>query len=86
MDECSLIMKLMHPHLDGELDVKESLRAQAHLECCPPCRSVFMAEKEFLELFRAQLTPPPAPSSVRQSVTVSGRRTGHDAPADGPRA
>jgi anti-sigma factor RsiW len=86
MDECSLIMKLMHPHLDGELDVKESLRAQAHLECCPPCCGAFVAEKEFLDLFRTQLTPPPAPSSVRQRVVASGTRTEHDAPADGPRA
>jgi len=82
-----MIMKLMHPHLDGELDVKESLRVQAHLEACSPCREAFVAEKEFLDLFRAQLTPPPpAPSSIRQRVAASGRRTGHDAPTDDTRA
>jgi predicted anti-sigma-YlaC factor YlaD len=86
MDECSTIMKLMHPHLDGELDVKDSLRAQTHLEYCPACREAFLAEKAFLEILRAQLVPQPAPPSVHQRVVTSSTRTGSDAPADRPRA
>ena len=86
MDECSTIMKLMHPYLDGELDVKDSLCAQAHLECCAPCREVFVTERAFLDLLRMQLAQPPAPPSVRQRVTASPTRPGRVAPTDSPRA
>ncbi len=86
MDECSTIMKLMHPHLDGELDPKESLRAQMHLECCTACREAFLAEKAFLDILRAQLVQQPAPPSLRQRVVASSTRAGRDAPTEGPRA
>ncbi len=68
MDDCSAIRKVMHPHLDGELGVKDSLRTQAHLTACPSCREIFLAEKEFLDLLRKHLTPGPAPPSVRVRV------------------
>ncbi len=72
MDDCSAIRKLMHPHLDGELDTKDSMRTRAHLAVCPLCREIFLAEKEFLDLLRKHLTSGPAPPSVRVRV-VSGR-------------
>ena len=68
MDDCTAIKKLMHPHLDGELDAKDSMRTQTHLAVCLPCREMFLAEKEFLDLLRKHLTPSPAPPSVRERV------------------
>jgi len=50
MFDCATVTKLLHPHLDRELDVKESLRVQLHLQECPYCREIFLAEKEFLDL------------------------------------
>ena len=73
MDDCTAIKKLMHPHLDGELDAKESVRTHTHLAVCLPCREMFLAEKEFLDLLRKHLTPGPAPPSVR--VRVAGVRS-----------
>jgi len=63
----------MHPHLDGELDANDSMRTQTHLAVCLPCREMFLAEKEFLDLLRKHLTPGPAPPSVR--VRVAGVRS-----------
>ena len=68
MYDCSTISTLIHPHLDGELDVKESLRVQAHLQECAPCREVLLAEQAFQNFVRPVATPPPAPESVRQGV------------------
>lgn len=68
MYDCSTIRTLIHPHLDGELDVKDSLRVQAHLQECAPCREVLLAEQAFQNFVRPVATPPPAPESVRQGV------------------
>src|SRR3990172_6621821 len=68
MYDCSTIRTLIDPHLDGELDVKESLRVQAHLQECASCREVLLAEQAFQNLVRPVTTPPPAPESVRQGV------------------
>lgn len=70
MDDCTATVKRMYPHLDGELTPAESLVIDAHLQGCPPCRERFLAEREFLTLFRAQLTNPPAPASVRIRLSV----------------
>lgn len=81
MDDCSAIRKVMHPHLDGELDAKDLMRTQTHLAVCLPCREMFLAEKEFLDLLRNHLTPGPAPPSVR--VRVAGVRS-RDVRSDHP--
>jgi len=59
MYDCETITKLLHPHLDRELDVKESLRVQAHLQECSYCREIFLTEKEFLDLLRPHIAPEP---------------------------
>ncbi len=46
---CEDLKHLLHPYLDGELDVKEAIRVQAHLNDCTSCRSLFRHEKEFLD-------------------------------------
>ncbi len=69
MYDCSTIRTLIHPHLDGELDVKESLRVQSHLQECEHCREVLLAEREFLTFCPSLLAPSPAPESARRSVT-----------------
>lgn len=81
MDDCSAIRKVMHPHLDGELDAKDSMRTQTHLAVCLPCREMFLAEKEFLDLLRKHLTPGPAPPSVRVRVAGARSRDARSAPS-----
>jgi anti-sigma factor RsiW len=68
MYECSEIHKLLHPALDRELDIKESLRVQNHLTDCAPCRERLLDEQDLLGLFPDTFTPSPAPESLRQAV------------------
>jgi len=81
MDDCTAIGRLMHPHLDGELDAKETVRTQTHLASCPSCREMFLAEKEFLDLLRKHLTPSPAPPSARARVASARSRDARSAPS-----
>jgi anti-sigma factor RsiW len=80
MYDCSSVMKLLHAHLDGELDVKESLRVQTHLQECPYCRENFVSEHAFQELVRHNASPPPAPEFARQCLSAAlsreARRSG----------
>jgi anti-sigma factor RsiW len=46
---CEHLKQLLHPYLDSELDVKEAIRVQTHLNECSPCRNLFRHEKEFLD-------------------------------------
>ena len=69
MYDCSTIRTLLHPHLDGELDVKESLRVQTHLQECAPCREVLRAEQAFRDFVRPGSAPSPAPAGARRCVT-----------------
>jgi anti-sigma factor RsiW len=68
MYDCSEIHKLLHPALDRELDIKESLRVQNHLKDCAPCRERLLDEQDLLKLFPGILTPSRAPESLRQAV------------------
>ncbi len=78
MYDCESIRKLVYPYLDNELDVKEGLRVQSHLNECPCCASLYQAEKVFLDDLRAGLQPPPpAPSGlgaqIRQQLEAAAR-------------
>jgi anti-sigma factor RsiW len=85
MYDCSTVMKLMHPYLDGELDVKESVLVDEHLQGCEYCREAYLAERAFLALVRSAAVIQPAPTytaaclraaldrEVRQSVDQRGR-------------
>lgn len=68
MYDCSEIHKLLHPSLDRELDIKESLRVQTHLKDCAPCRERLLDEQELLTLLPTILAPSPAPTALRQAV------------------
>ena len=74
---CSEIHKLLHPSLDRELDIKESLRVQTHLKDCGSCRERLLDEQEFLAHLPSLLAPNPAPDTVRQAVTDALSREAH---------
>ncbi len=77
MYDCSEINKLLHPSLDRELDIKESLRVQTHLKDCASCRERLLDDQEFLAYLPSLLTPNPAPDTVRQAVTDALSREAH---------
>jgi mycothiol system anti-sigma-R factor len=65
MYDCQTLLKLLYPYLDGELDVKESLRVQSHLEECPYCLEVFKREKEFLQTLKSSVPISKAPADLQ---------------------
>ncbi len=71
MYDCSTVIKLLHPYLDRELDVKEAVRIQTHLQECPYCRELFSAEQAFQDLVRQNAAPPPAPEFARWCVEAA---------------
>jgi anti-sigma factor RsiW len=85
MYDCSTVMKMMYPYLDGALDVKESVRVEEHLKACECCREAYLAERAFLSLIRDAAVVPPAPTyteaclraaldrEIRKSVRQRGR-------------
>ncbi|MFZ5861792.1 MAG: anti-sigma factor family protein [Nitrospirota bacterium] len=71
MYDCSTIVKLMHPFLDGALDVKESVRVDTHLKGCEDCREAFLAEKAFLSLIHEAAEVKPAPTFTAACLRVA---------------
>ncbi len=52
MNECATMMKLLYPHLDGELDMRDSTRVQIHLQECSSCRETVATEARFRDFAR----------------------------------
>jgi mycothiol system anti-sigma-R factor len=73
MYDCLTVMRLLYPYLDGELEVKESWKVQAHLEECPLCREVFKEEKDYLQVFKRSVSLLPAPAHLREKITEALR-------------
>lgn len=71
MYDCSTIMRLVHAYLDGQLDVKESLRVESHLQECQDCRENFLAEKEFQSLVHRSVTVTPAPEFTSRCLQAA---------------
>lgn len=71
MYDCSTIMKLVHAYLDGQLDVKESLRVESHLQECQDCRENFLAEKEFLGLMHRNVVAAAAPEFASRCLQAA---------------
>jgi anti-sigma factor RsiW len=71
MYDCSTIMKLVNAYLDGQLDVKESLRVESHLQECQDCRETFLAEKEFQNLVHSATAVTPAPEFTARCLQAA---------------
>lgn len=85
---CQEFQNSLHPYVDGELGVNETLVADAHSAGCPPCRGLAVRERQFRQLLRRQpreLAPPELRarivSRVRRSARVAVLRQWLVAPA-----
>lgn len=80
MYDCETLKKLLYPYLDDELDIKESLRVQVHLEECGRCRRMFESEKRFLEVYRTrmrvQAAPPGLKGNIQHLLSLAGAAGG----------
>lgn len=70
-DWCRDIRKLLDAHLDGELDVRESLRVESHLQGCPECREIFLQEKEYRELVLSNKPVTAAPEFASRCIQTA---------------
>ncbi|MCI0528527.1 MAG: zf-HC2 domain-containing protein [Nitrospira sp.] len=68
MYDCQTLLKLLYPYLDGELDVKESLRVQNHLEECHYCLELFRREKDFIQILKSSVSTHKAPEGLRERL------------------
>jgi anti-sigma factor RsiW len=68
---CPTIKKLMTPYLDGELDVKECLRVDTHLQECEECRETFLADKQFLTIVHDAAAVAPAPEFTARCLRAA---------------
>lgn len=80
MDTCDSIIRLMTPYLDGELDVRESLRVDAHLQECEHCRETFLADKAFLTIVHDAAAVAPAPEFTARCLRAALDREVREAP------
>mgnify|MGYP001616589659 CR=1 FL=1 len=73
---CREFESRLHPFVDGELDVAETLAAEAHAAECPDCRSRVAAERRFRQLLRRQpreSAPPEFRAMLRARLRRSAR-------------
>lgn len=55
----------MHPYLDGELDTKEAMLIQGHLDTCPNCRIKLQNEKKLLMFYKNNLPREEVPHDLK---------------------
>ncbi len=73
---CSEFESRLHPFVDGELDVAETLAAEAHAAECPGCRGRVAGERRFRQLLRRQpreSAPPEFRAMLRARLRRSAR-------------
>ena len=71
MGVCSTMVQWVYPYLDGELDLKEARRVDAHLAQCRACGDTVALERQFLDAVRSHGTPQPVPASLQSRVVAA---------------
>lgn len=64
---CTELESCLHPYVDGELDVGETVKAAAHVAECLGCRGRVAREREFRQILRRQPRES-APHDLRESI------------------
>ncbi len=75
---CMETGRLLDAHVDGELEVRDTLAVQAHLESCPRCRRTLAALEAAREAVARHAQAPRAPAELRYRL-----RADIDPPARG---
>ena len=71
---CLELQASLHPYVDGELGVNETVAAQAHVAECARCRSLALRERQFRQLLRRQ-PGEAAPAELRAGILSRVRRS-----------
>ncbi len=64
---CTELESRLHPYVDGELGVSETVEGDAHVADCPGCRGRVSREREFRQLLRRQPREA-APHELRERI------------------
>ena len=70
---CREFLNALHPYVDGELGVNETLAADAHSTECPRCQSLTERERQFRQLLRRQPRES-APPELRERIVTRTHR------------
>jgi anti-sigma factor RsiW len=65
---CDEKQPLLHPYMDGELDLPQSLEMQRHLEECSACAAAFAKQQALGQALRTASLYRPAPAHLRQRI------------------
>jgi anti-sigma factor RsiW len=68
------IRELIHPYVDGELDLLTARETEQHLRSCPDCRAVENALRALREAVTSSQPAYRAPSHLRKNVRAALRR------------
>lgn len=78
MLDCQSMRQMLHPYLDGELNARDAVEIQAHLEGCTDCTALFRNEKLYLDVLKVSLPKASAPSGlpfkVKQALDKATKR------------
>lgn len=67
---CSEVHQGLYELVDQALSAEDCERLQKHIENCPQCRAMLMAEEEFRAVLR-QCCYGKAPETLRQRIEIS---------------
>jgi anti-sigma factor RsiW len=71
---CSEINDLIHPYLDGELDLSRSLEVENHMEGCPACSRAYFELKSLRSMISRSSLYHEAPLASRRQLRTELRR------------
>jgi len=68
---CNEVQREIHVYIDGEFEVEEAVKLEAHLEDCETCHQVLIFERNVLEGIRAKLSVNKAPEGLEARILQS---------------
>jgi anti-sigma factor RsiW len=68
------VTELIHPYVDGELDVSNLRLVEEHLQSCEACRSAEVRLRAFREALRSRAPAYRAPARLRKNIRTAVRR------------
>ncbi len=69
--DCQNLRRYLDLYIDDELDLRDRVDADAHIEGCPSCKGVVGRERSFRLALRGQLRPVSAPDTLRRAILES---------------
>ena len=65
---CNDVQRELYPYMDGEFDVEEAVKLEAHLEACESCRQSLIFERNLFSGIREKLDVREAPQHLRNQI------------------